>query len=71
MDIVQGLTGSEDGSQSLCSYSDVVIPSLSRVLSEKKVLFISCLHKKSILFFLCTMVLWDVNKAMVEYKGPE
>ncbi|KAL6350746.1 hypothetical protein AAG906_028213 [Vitis piasezkii] len=36
VDIVQGLTGSEDGLQSLCSHSDVLIPSLSRVLSEKK-----------------------------------
>ena len=66
MDIVQGLTGSEDGLQSLCSYSDVVIPALSRVLNEKKVLFVSYLHKRPI-FFLCTMILQNVNKAMEEY----
>ncbi|KAI8020659.1 hypothetical protein LOK49_LG03G00440 [Camellia lanceoleosa] len=35
-DIVRGLTGSEDGLQSLANYSDIVIPSLSRLLAEKK-----------------------------------
>ncbi|KAM7464525.1 hypothetical protein LguiA_032646 [Lonicera macranthoides] len=36
VDIVQGLTGSEDGLQSLGIHSDVVLPSLSRLLGEKK-----------------------------------
>ncbi|XP_057949205.1 uncharacterized protein LOC131144523 [Malania oleifera] len=36
VDIVQGLTGSEDGLQSLANYSDIVLPSLSRLLGEKK-----------------------------------
>lgn len=39
VDIVQGLTGSEDGLQALCSYSDVALPALSRLLAEKKVVF--------------------------------
>ncbi|KAK3003637.1 hypothetical protein RJ639_019636 [Escallonia herrerae] len=36
VDIVQGLTGSEDGLQSLARYADVAIPSLSRLLGESK-----------------------------------
>ncbi|KVI05534.1 Armadillo-like helical [Cynara cardunculus var. scolymus] len=36
VDIVRGLTGSEDGLQSLASYSKTVLPSLSRLLGEKK-----------------------------------
>ncbi|KAK1376482.1 DUF383 domain-containing protein [Heracleum sosnowskyi] len=36
VDIVQGLTGSEDGLQALGSYSDTVLPPLSRLLGEKK-----------------------------------
>lgn len=38
VDIVQGLTGSEDGLQALGSYSDTVLPPLSRLLGEKKVI---------------------------------
>lgn len=69
VDIVQGLTGSEDGLQSLCSHSDVLIPSLSRVLSEKKVLFISCLHKKPISIFFSVLYLagdWQDNACQQE-----
>lgn len=36
VDIVQGLTGSEDGILSLAGYSKTVLPSLSRLLGEKK-----------------------------------
>ncbi|GLU09406.1 hypothetical protein SLE2022_262700 [Rubroshorea leprosula] len=36
VDIVRGLTGSEDGLQSLSSYAKILLPSLSRLLSEKK-----------------------------------
>ncbi|CAK9183753.1 unnamed protein product [Ilex paraguariensis] len=36
VEIVRDLTGSEDGLQSLGSYSDVAIPSLARLLGEKK-----------------------------------
>lgn len=36
VDIVRGLTGSEDGLQSLASYSKTVLPSLSQLLGEKK-----------------------------------
>ncbi|KAF5739245.1 ARM repeat superfamily protein isoform 1 [Tripterygium wilfordii] len=36
VDIVQGLTGSDDGLQSLSNYAKIVLPSLSRILSEKK-----------------------------------
>lgn len=38
MDIVRGLTGSEDGLQSLAKYSKIVLPSLSRLLTGPKVL---------------------------------
>lgn len=37
VDIVRDYTGSEDGLESLGKYSDVVLPSLSRLLGEKKV----------------------------------
>lgn len=37
VDIVRGLTGSEDGLQSLSNYANDVVPSLSRLLSEEKV----------------------------------
>ncbi|KAL5759538.1 hypothetical protein ACOSQ2_018376 [Xanthoceras sorbifolium] len=36
IDIVRGLTGSEDGLQSLFSYAKIALPSLSRLLSENK-----------------------------------
>nr|XP_043639890.1 protein HGH1 homolog [Erigeron canadensis] len=36
VDIVCGLTGSEDGLQSLSSYSETLLPSLSRLLAETK-----------------------------------
>ncbi|KAF8390218.1 hypothetical protein HHK36_024741 [Tetracentron sinense] len=36
VDIVRGLTGSEDGLLSLSHYSEIVLPSLSRLLGEKK-----------------------------------
>ncbi|KAI3779223.1 hypothetical protein L2E82_08837 [Cichorium intybus] len=36
VDIVRGLTGSEDGLQSLAIYSKTVLPSLSQLLGEKK-----------------------------------
>ncbi|KAJ0677628.1 putative protein HGH1, armadillo-like helical, protein Hgh1 [Helianthus annuus] len=36
VDIVRGLTGSEDGLQSLATYSKTVLPSLSRLLAENK-----------------------------------
>ncbi|KAA8529436.1 hypothetical protein F0562_033765 [Nyssa sinensis] len=36
VDIVRGLTGSEDGLQSLANYSDIALPSLSGLLVEKK-----------------------------------
>ncbi|KAI3696407.1 hypothetical protein L1987_79421 [Smallanthus sonchifolius] len=36
VDIVRGLTGSEEGLQSLASYSETVLPSLSLLLGEKK-----------------------------------
>nr|KAJ0194556.1 hypothetical protein LSAT_V11C800410790 [Lactuca sativa] len=36
VDIVRDLTGSEDGLQSLASYSKTVLPSLCRLLGEKK-----------------------------------
>ncbi|KAL6969587.1 hypothetical protein U1Q18_029299 [Sarracenia purpurea var. burkii] len=36
VDIVRGLTGSEDGLQSLANYSDIALPSLSRLLAENK-----------------------------------
>ncbi|KAK3223059.1 hypothetical protein Dsin_010084 [Dipteronia sinensis] len=36
VDIVRGLTGSEDGLQSLSSYARIALPSLSRLLSENK-----------------------------------
>lgn len=38
MDIVRGLTGSEDGLQSLAKYSKIVLPSLSRLLTGPQVL---------------------------------
>jgi len=38
VDIVRGLTGSEDGLQSLAKYSKIVLPSLSRLLTGPKVL---------------------------------
>lgn len=37
VDIVRGLTGSEDGLLSLTRHSDIVLPSLSALLGEKKV----------------------------------
>lgn len=37
VDIVRDYTGSEDGLESLGKYSNVVLPSLSRLLGEKKV----------------------------------
>ncbi|XP_022733736.1 uncharacterized protein LOC111287428 isoform X2 [Durio zibethinus] len=36
VDIVRGLTGSEDGLHSLSNYASTVLPSLSRLLSEEK-----------------------------------
>lgn len=36
VDIVRGLTGSDDGFQSLASYSKTALPALSRLLGEKK-----------------------------------
>ncbi|GAV67477.1 DUF383 domain-containing protein/DUF384 domain-containing protein [Cephalotus follicularis] len=36
VDIVRGLTGSEDGLWSLSNYSKIVLPSLAHLLSEKK-----------------------------------
>ncbi|GMH15308.1 hypothetical protein Nepgr_017149 [Nepenthes gracilis] len=36
VDIVRGLTGSEEGLQSLTRYSDVLLPKLSRLLGETK-----------------------------------
>ncbi|KAF5443311.1 hypothetical protein F2P56_035874 [Juglans regia] len=36
VDIVRGLTGSEDGLQSLAKYAKIVLPSLSRLLSAPK-----------------------------------
>lgn len=36
VDIVRGLTGSEDGLRSLSSYDKIALPSLSRLLSENK-----------------------------------
>ena len=38
VDIVRGLTGSDDGLQSLANYSKMLLPSLSRLLSGDKVL---------------------------------
>jgi hypothetical protein len=38
VDIVRGLTGSEDGLQSLAKYSKIALPSLSRLLTGPKVL---------------------------------
>lgn len=38
VDIVRGLTGSEDGLQSLANYAKILLPSLARLLSGKKVL---------------------------------
>lgn len=37
VDIVRGLTGSEDGLLSLTRHSDIALPSLSALLGEKKV----------------------------------
>lgn len=37
VDIVRGLTGSDDGVQSLSKYSKIVLPSLSQLLSWSKV----------------------------------
>lgn len=37
VDIVRDYTGSEDGLESLGKYSNIVLPSLSRLLGEKKV----------------------------------
>lgn len=39
VDIVRGLTGSDDGLKSLSIYAKTVLPSLSRLLSANKVLF--------------------------------
>uniref|UniRef100_A0A0D3CA26 Protein HGH1 homolog n=2 Tax=Brassica oleracea var. oleracea TaxID=109376 RepID=A0A0D3CA26_BRAOL len=36
VEIVSGLTGSEEGLQSLSKYSEILLPSLSRLLSESK-----------------------------------
>ncbi|XP_023551596.1 protein HGH1 homolog [Cucurbita pepo subsp. pepo] len=36
IDIVQGLTGSEDGLQSLAKYPSILLPSLARLLREQK-----------------------------------
>lgn len=36
VDIVRGLTGADDGLQSLANYSEILLPSLSRLLNEKK-----------------------------------
>lgn len=38
VDIVRDLTGSEDGLQSLASYSKTALPSLFRLFGEKKVI---------------------------------
>lgn len=40
VDIVRGLTGSDDGLKSLSIYAKTVLPSLSRFLSANKVLFV-------------------------------
>ena len=37
MDIVRGLTGSEDGMQSLAKYSNVLLPKLCHLLGDPKV----------------------------------
>lgn len=50
VEIVSGLTGSEEGLQSLSKYSEILLPSLSRLLSESKVLLIIYNPKKA--FFL-------------------
>lgn len=39
VDIVRGLTGSEDGLQSLCYHAKILLPSLIRLLRENKVDF--------------------------------
>lgn len=41
VDIVRDLTGAEDGLQSLAKYSDIALPSLFRLLAEKKVIFLN------------------------------
>ena len=55
MDIIRGLTGSDDGLQSLGSYSRITLLALSRLLAEKKV--ICCLRLyvmfMAIIFMLC------------------
>ena len=53
VDIVRGLTGSEDGLQSLSKYSKIALPSLARLLSENKVLILC----KS-MAFNCLMSWW-------------
>lgn len=61
VDIVQGLTGSEDGLQSLGIHYDVVLPSLSCLLGEKKVPFAisfsTCCIKYS--FYLNALISYD------------
>lgn len=39
VDILRDYTGSDDGLQSLGKYSSIVLPSLSRLLGENKVIF--------------------------------
>lgn len=50
VEIVSGLTGSEEGLQSLSKYSEILLPSLSRLLSESKVLWIITLRSSN--FFM-------------------
>jgi len=38
VEIVSGLTGSEEGLQSLSKYSEILLPSLSQLLNESKVI---------------------------------
>lgn len=57
VDIVRDYTGSEDGLESLGKYANVVLPSVSRLLGEKKVAVsskMSCsyIHKVHIMSYL-------------------
>lgn len=62
VNIVRDYTGSEDGLRSLGKYSNVVLPSLSRLLSEEKVVVLYFfLYKFSLVNARCWLVIKYAN----------
>ncbi|KAK2991389.1 hypothetical protein RJ640_007853, partial [Escallonia rubra] len=71
VDIVQGLTGSEDGLQSLARYADVAIPSLSRLLEPAAEALVNLSQNSDLAAKMVEMHMIEAAMGMLYKQGSE